>query len=83
MKTLKEAMAVWQKKSPVKQHTKLTPYQKQKAKQRAKQAGRPYPNMVDNIWAARLHETGGAGDWGTDTLTNKYKKDTPGQHGRS
>lgn len=27
-----------------------------------------------------ITETGGAGDWGTSKLTNKYKKDTPGQH---
>lgn len=26
-----------------------------------------------------IQETGGAGDWGTDKLTKKYKKDTPGQ----
>lgn len=81
MKTLKEAVAVWKKKSPVKTHSKLTPYQKQRAQQRAKKAGRPYPNLVDNIWAAQLHETGGAGEWGTTKLTKKYKKDTPGQHG--
>lgn len=27
----------------------------------------------------QFNEEGGAGEWGTDKLTNKYKKDTPGQ----
>lgn len=45
--------AVWDKPSPVKNSKKLTPQQKAKAKSRARSAGRPYPNMVDNIWAAR------------------------------
>jgi hypothetical protein len=34
----------------------LSPAAKAKAKARAKAAGRPYPNMVDNIWAARNEE---------------------------
>jgi hypothetical protein len=44
---------VWDKPNPVKKHTKLTPAKKAKAKAMAKAAGRPYPNMVDNIIAAR------------------------------
>lgn len=36
---------------------KLSPASKAKAKARAKAAGRPYPNMVDNIWAARQQES--------------------------
>lgn len=47
---------VWDKPSPVKKHEKLSPAAKAKAKARAKAAGRPYPNMVDNIWAARNEE---------------------------
>ena len=47
---------VWDKPSPVKKHEKLSPSTKAKAKARAKAAGRPYPNMVDNIWAARQQE---------------------------
>ena len=31
----------------------LSAVKKAAAKARAKAAGRPYPNMVDNIWAAR------------------------------
>lgn len=43
---------VWEKPNPVKKHSKLTPLQKSKARSRARAAGRSYPNMVDNIWAA-------------------------------
>ena len=34
-------------------HSKLTTEQKKKAKARAKAHGRPYPNKVDNVWAAQ------------------------------
>ena len=44
---------VWDKPNPAKKHSKLSPAQKAKAKARAKRAGRSYPNMVDNIWAAK------------------------------
>lgn len=50
---VEEETQVWDKPSPVKNSKKLSPGQKAKAKARAKSAGRPYPNMVDNIWAAR------------------------------
>ncbi len=33
---------------------KLTEEQKKAAKARAKKAGRPYPNLVDNAWASKL-----------------------------
>lgn len=33
--------------------TPLTASQKTAAKQRAEEAGRPYPNLVDNMWASR------------------------------
>ena len=33
--------------------TKLTPEMREKAAARARAAGRPYPNLVDNMWAAR------------------------------
>lgn len=52
----KKDKAVWDKPNPKKKHKKLTAKQKAKAKARAKKAGREYPNMVDNIWAARLNE---------------------------
>ena len=44
---------IWEKKNPNKKSSPLTPTQKASAKARAKKAGRPYPNMVDNAWAAR------------------------------
>lgn len=44
---------VWDKKDPTRKDKKLTPDQKAKAKASAKKAGRPYPNAVDNINAAR------------------------------
>jgi len=50
---LNETKNVWDKPNPKKKHKKLTPSQKSKAKARAKKAGRAYPNMVDNIWAAK------------------------------
>ena len=44
---------VWDTKNPKKKSTKLTPSQKAKAKASAKKAGRPYPNLVDNMNAAK------------------------------
>jgi hypothetical protein len=43
----------WETKNPKKKSTKLTPAQKNAAKARAKAAGRPYPNLIDNAAAAR------------------------------
>jgi len=34
--------------------TKLSEAAKQMARERARKAGRRYPNLVDNLWAARL-----------------------------
>jgi hypothetical protein len=45
--------AFWDKKNPKKKSTPLTPSQKAKAKARAKAAGRPYPNLVDNAAVAK------------------------------
>jgi hypothetical protein len=50
---LKKGGEVWDKPNPVKKHTKLTPAKKASAKAMAKAAGRPYPNLVDNMRAAR------------------------------
>lgn len=49
----KKGGKVWEKPNPVKDHKKLSPAKKASAKAMAKAAGRPYPNMVDNIRAAR------------------------------
>ena len=42
----------WDKKNPNHKSTKLTADQKKAAMARAKKAGRKYPNLVDNAWAA-------------------------------
>jgi hypothetical protein len=44
---------VWEKTNPKKKSTPLTSSQKTAAKVRAKKAGRPYPNLVDNMAASR------------------------------
>lgn len=44
---------VWDKPNPKKKSTPLTAGQKAKAKAAAKKAGRPYPNLVDNMRASR------------------------------
>ena len=44
---------VWKTKDPTKSDKKLAPKQKAAAKAMAKEAGRPYPNLVDNMRAAR------------------------------
>jgi hypothetical protein len=41
--------AFWNKPNPKKKSTPLTAAQKAKAKARAKAAGRPYPNLIDNV----------------------------------
>ena len=45
---------VWDKKRPksLGKSKALTAAQKDKARARAKRAGRKYPNLVDNMWAA-------------------------------
>lgn len=37
---------------------RLSPAQKEAARQRAEAAGRRYPNLVDNMWAMRLPSDG-------------------------
>ncbi len=75
----KEEKEVWDKPNPVKNSKPLSSSMKARAKARAKAAGRAYPNMVDNIWAARNEDVPTDRLWGTRSLANKYKKDTPGQ----
>ena len=50
---VEEETNVWDKPSPVKNSKKLSSSAKAKAKARAKSAGRPYPNLVDNMNAAK------------------------------
>ena len=40
---------VWEKPNPKRKSTPLTATQKARAKARAKAAGRPYPNLIDNM----------------------------------
>jgi hypothetical protein len=49
----KKKKAPWDKKNPKKKSKKLTASQKKRAKSMAKKAGRPYPNLVDNMRVSR------------------------------
>ena len=49
----KEGGEVWDKPNPAKKHKKLSPAKKASAKAAAKAAGRPYPNLVDNMRMAK------------------------------
>lgn len=54
---IEEEKKVWDKEPPKDEpKSKLSPSQKAKAKARAKAAGRPYPNLVDNMWASKNEE---------------------------
>jgi hypothetical protein len=46
---------VWDKPRPQKlgKSKELTEYKKTQAKSRARRSGRPYPNLIDNMWAAK------------------------------
>lgn len=44
---------VWDTPNPKKKSKKLSPAKKAAAKASAKKAGRPYPNLIDNMKAAR------------------------------
>jgi Domain of unknown function (DUF6321) len=55
---MKTRKPVWKRSAPAKaKHHSLSPAKKSAAKQRAKRAGRPYPNLVDNMRAARKKTT--------------------------
>ena len=49
----KKGGEVWDKPNPAKTHKKLSPAKKASAKAAAKAAGRSYPNLVDNMRAAK------------------------------
>jgi hypothetical protein len=53
IKTKQQKTPPWRKKNPRAKHSKLSPELKQAAKTRAAKAGRPYPNLIDNMWAAQ------------------------------
>ena len=48
-----EGGTIWARPNPKKASKPLTPAKKASAKAMAKAAGRPYPNLVDNMRAAR------------------------------
>ncbi|WP_165797431.1 hypothetical protein [Solimonas fluminis] len=48
----------WKRGKPPGKGQSLTPEQKAAAKARAERAGRRYPNLVDNMWAARQGKAG-------------------------
>ena len=50
---MKKKVAFWDTKNPKTKSKTLTPAQKAAAKARAKAAGRPYPNLIDNAAVAR------------------------------
>lgn len=50
---------VWDKPNPNKKSEKLTPAQKAEAKERARKAGRPYPNLVDNMAVSKKAKNNG------------------------
>lgn len=57
--TTKKKTKPWKKETPKKStHTHLTKQSKAKAKAAAKKAGRPYPNLVDNMQAAKKQKSG-------------------------
>ena len=55
----KKPKAVWEKKRPkgLGKPKGLSPAQKRSAQRAAAKAGRPYPNLVDNMRAARAKST--------------------------
>ena len=44
---------VWDTPNPAKKHKILSPAKKASAKAMAKKAGRPYPNLIDNMRASQ------------------------------
>ena len=53
-KRKRKRKAPWNRSAPRRAtHTKLSGKQKSAAKRRAKNAGRPYPNLVDNMRATK------------------------------
>jgi hypothetical protein len=47
----------WTRKNPKRSHAKLSAADKAAARARAAKAGRTYPNLVDNMWAAKRAKT--------------------------
>ena len=58
-KNKSKSKPVWEKPDPTKKDKPLTKDQKSSAKAKAKAAGRPYPNLVDNMNAAKKAKKNG------------------------
>ena len=56
--SFREEKAVWDKPNPKKNGGSMSPAEKAEAKRRAKAAGRPYPNLVDNMAAMKEEDEG-------------------------
>jgi hypothetical protein len=52
----KQSQPPWEKRNPRKKSRKLSSKAKASAKSRARRAGRKYPNLVDNMRAARTRK---------------------------
>jgi hypothetical protein len=65
--------APWENPNPKKTHRHLTPEQEAKAKARAKQMNRPYPNWIDNAWALKegVIQQSGTDDLDPPTIDTK------------
>ena len=54
IKNIIQEKEIWDKPMPEsKKQGSLTAGQKRKAEERARKAGRKYPNMIDNMWASK------------------------------
>lgn len=49
----------WDRKPPPGPRTRLSDEDKARARARAARAGRRYPNLIDNMWAAKTSKTRG------------------------
>lgn len=48
----------WKRARPPGPRTKLSEHDKERARRRAARAGRRYPNLIDNMWAAQTAKAG-------------------------
>ena len=66
---MKKKKAFWDTKNPKKKSTPHSDKQKSAARARAKAAGRPYPNLIDNAWASKQKQEIMAGIYGSTLLS--------------
>lgn len=68
--------------APAKRPTKLTAESKRLARARALRAGRTYPNLIDNMYAAKLQNNGGGAETRKRTTKSPRKRTTPSRRKR-